>query len=224
MDELEGLERELRALLGDATGGDGDAGATAAGAEGGAAALPQIAEAAATAGLLDVAYARLDSPFGPLLLASTAGGLARLAYVEFEREDEVLAQLAARISPRVLASPRRLDGPRRELDEYFEGRRRRFEIALDRRLMGPFATRVLAVTEAIPYGSVSTYSEVAAAAGSPRGARAAGNALGSNPLPIVVPCHRVLHAGGGLGGYTGGLHRKRALLALERGQAPLTAA
>ena len=182
---------------------------------------PEIAEAADAAGLLDVAYARLDSPFGTLLLAATADGLTRLAYVDSEQEDEVLAAMAARVSPRVLAAPRRLDQPRRELDEYFEGRRERFEMALDRRLMSPFASRVLAVAESIPYGSVSTYGQVAQAAGSPRGARAAGNALGSNPLPIVVPCHRVLHADGGLGGYTGGLHRKRALLALERGQAQL---
>jgi methylated-DNA-[protein]-cysteine S-methyltransferase len=120
-------------------------------------------------------------------------------------------------------APQRLDEPRRELDEYFAGRRHRFEIPLDLRLMTDFTRRVLTATAAIPYGSVSTYRDVAARAGSPRGFRAAGNALGSNPLPIVLPCHRVVHSGGGLGGYTGGLERKRTLLAIERGQLPLPA-
>jgi len=118
----------------------------------------------------------------------------------------------------MLSEPRRLDEPRRELDEYFAGRRRRFELALDLRLMTDFTRRVLEATAEIPYGAVSTYRDVAQRAGSPRGSRAAGNALGSNPLPIVLPCHRVRHSSGGIGGYTGGLERKRALLAIERGQ------
>ncbi len=182
---------------------------------------PDIYPAAAAAGLLDVAYARLDSPVGGLLLAATPSGLARIAYLDDERdEDAVVGALAARISPRVLAAPRKLDRPRRELDEYFTGRRQRFETALDWELMTDFGRRILAATAAIPYGSVSTYRDVAARAGSPRGARAAGNALGSNPLPIVLPCHRVLPADGGLGGYTGGPDRKRALLAIEAGQVP----
>ena len=130
-------------------------------------------------------------------------------------EDAVLADLATRVSPRVLVAPRKLDEPRRELDEYFGGRRRRFELALDWRLTRGFGRRVLEATAAIPYGSVSTYKQVATEAGSPRGSRAAGNALGANPLPIVVPCHRVLHTTGGLGGYTGGLERKRVLLGVE---------
>lgn len=185
--------------------------------------LPDLTAPAARAGLLDVAYARLETPVGELLLAATETGLLQLAYVEAGQIDRLLAWLADRVSPRVLSAPRRLDRPRRELDQYFSGRRRAFELALDERLMSPFARRVMTATAAIPYGQVSTYSEVAARAGSPRGARAAGNALGSNPLPIVLPCHRVLRAGGDLGGYTGGLGRKRMLLALEQGQPPLPA-
>jgi methylated-DNA-[protein]-cysteine S-methyltransferase len=199
------IEDRLRAAL----GGGGDP--------------PRFDDAAAAAGLLDVAYATLDSPLGTLLLASTPNGLVRLAYVDFEDEDTVLEDIALRISPRVLAAPRRLDEPRRELDEYFAGSRRRFEVPVDWQLMKGFARRVLEATAEIPYGSVSSYRQVATMAGSPRGFRAAGNALGSNPIPIVVPCHRVLHSGGGLGGYTGGVDRKRRLLAIERGQPPFVA-
>jgi methylated-DNA-[protein]-cysteine S-methyltransferase len=177
--------------------------------------LPDVSERAAAAGLLDVAYATIDSPVGHLLLASTDRGLVRLAYVDGEDEESVLDELARTVSPRVLAAPGKLDEPRRELDEYFNGARRRFELPLDWRLTHGFGRRVLRATARIPYGSVSTYKQVAAAAGSPRGFRAAGNALGANPLPIVVPCHRVLHSGGGLGGYTGGLERKRLLLGVE---------
>jgi methylated-DNA-[protein]-cysteine S-methyltransferase len=179
--------------------------------------LPDLGEAAATAGLLDVAYATLDSPLGTLLLARTDRGLVRLAYVDFEGEDEVVAELASRISPRVLAAPRRLDEVRRELDQYFTGARHEFEVPIDWRLSHGFGRRVLRATARIPYGGVSSYKQVAAAAGSPRGSRAAGNALGANPIPIVVPCHRVLHSGGGLGGYTGGVERKQLLLAVEGG-------
>jgi methylated-DNA-[protein]-cysteine S-methyltransferase len=179
--------------------------------------LPDLGEAAATAGLLDVAYATLDSPLGTLLLARTDRGLVRLAYVDFEGEDAVIAELASRISPRVLAVPRRLDETRRELDQYFAGSRHQFDVPIDWRLTHGFGRRVLRATARIPYGAVSSYKQVAAAAGSPRGSRAAGNALGANPIPIVVPCHRVLHSGGGLGGYTGGVERKRLLLDVERG-------
>jgi methylated-DNA-[protein]-cysteine S-methyltransferase len=179
--------------------------------------LPDLGEAAATAGLLDVAYATLDSPLGTLLLARTDRGLVRLAYVDFEGEDAVIAELASRISPRVLAVPRRLDETRRELDQYFAGSRHQFDVPIDWRLTHGFGRRVLRATARIPYGGVSSYKQVAAAAGSPRGSRAAGNALGANPIPIVVPCHRVLHSGGGLGGYTGGVERKRLLLDVERG-------
>jgi methylated-DNA-[protein]-cysteine S-methyltransferase len=179
---------------------------------------PDLPAAAAAAGMLDVAYATTDSPLGPLLLASTEQGLVRVAYLEFTDREAVLQSLADRVSPRMLEAPRRLDGPRRELDDYFGGRRREFDLPLDRRLMSDFMRRVLSATATIPFGSVSTYGAVARQAGSPRGSRAAGNALGSNPMPIVIPCHRVMHSDGGIGGYTGGLDRKRTLLELESAQ------
>lgn len=178
--------------------------------------LPDLAVAAAAAALLDVAYAIEDSPVGPLLLACTPAGLVRIAYLGELGEESLLAELAARVSPRVLAAPARLDPVRRELEDFFAGTRRAFDIPLDWRLCGTaFARRVLEATSAIPYGSVSSYKQLAGEAGSPRAARAAGNALGANPLPIVVPCHRVLHSDGGLGGYTGGLGIKRTLLSIE---------
>jgi methylated-DNA-[protein]-cysteine S-methyltransferase len=184
--------------------------------------LPDIETAAAVAGLLDVAYATHDSAVGRLLLAATPDGLVRLAYLDDgEQEDAVLEQLAARVSPRILSAPRRLDEPRRELEQYFAGTRNRFEVPIDWQLTRGFGRRVLEAAVRIPFGSVSTYKQVADEAGSPRGSRAAGNALGANPLPIVVPCHRVLHSTGGLGGYTGGLERKRLLLAIESGQTQL---
>jgi methylated-DNA-[protein]-cysteine S-methyltransferase len=138
----------------------------------------------------------------------------RVAFPE-EGVDGVLEGLSRDLSPRILESGATLDRERRELDEYFEGRRRDFEVPLDWSLIGPFARRVLRATARIPYGGVRSYSEIAARAGSPRGSRAAGNALGSNPIPIVIPCHRVLRTGGALGGYGGGLERKRSLLTLE---------
>ncbi|MCL2420006.1 MAG: methylated-DNA--[protein]-cysteine S-methyltransferase [Conexibacteraceae bacterium] len=179
--------------------------------------LPDLTDAFAAAGLIDVAYAIEPTPVGRLLLATTPRGLVRVAYLDADDdEDRALAELAERISPRVLAAPGRLDAPRRELDEFFAGRRRSFETPLDWRMTHTgFAQRVLRATKRIPFGETSSYQQVASRAGSPRAYRAAGNALGANPLPIVVPCHRVLHAGGGLGGYTGGLERKQALLALE---------
>ncbi|MBV8946534.1 MAG: methylated-DNA--[protein]-cysteine S-methyltransferase [Solirubrobacterales bacterium] len=180
--------------------------------------VPDLSQAAAAAGLLDVAFATLDSPLGTLLLATTPRGLVRLAYVDHEGADSVLEQLAAKVSPRILAARHGLDEPRRELDQYFAGARRRFELPLDWRLTHGFTRRVLQATANVPYGATSTYKQVAAQAGSPLAFRAAGNALGSNPIPIVVPCHRILHSGGGLGGYTGGLERKRLLLAVESGQ------
>jgi methylated-DNA-[protein]-cysteine S-methyltransferase len=132
-----------------------------------------------------------------------------------ESVDATLDRLAMKISPRIIEAPGALDATRRELDEYFDGRRRRFELALDWTLVGPFGRRVLDVASDIPYGGVLSYAQVAAQAGSPRGSRAAGNALGSNPIPIVVPCHRVLRSRGALGGYGGGLERKQFLLELE---------
>lgn len=179
--------------------------------------LPDLTEAFAAAGLIDVAYAIEQTPVGRLLLAATPRGLLRVAYLDGDAgEDQVLATLAERISPRVLAAPARLDAPRRELDEFFAGRRRSFETPIDWRMTRiGFPQRVLRATSKIPFGETASYKQVASRAGSPRAYRAAGNALGTNPLPIVVPCHRVLHSGGGLGGYTGGLDRKRTLLALE---------
>jgi methylated-DNA-[protein]-cysteine S-methyltransferase len=165
--------------------------------------------------LLDVAYATMDSPVGRLLVAGTPRGLVRLAYLDASSEERILEDLAHTLSPRVLRAPDKLDEPRRELEEYFSGRRTAFALPIDWSLTRGFARRVLRATAQIPYGSVSSYGRVAARAGSPRAHRAAGTALGHNPIPIVVPCHRVLHAGGGLGGYTGGLERKRYLLGVE---------
>ena len=178
-------------------------------------ALDRFAERAAEDGLVDVAYATLETPVGELLVAATPRGVVRISYLDWFPAEGTLADLAKRVSPRVLEAPGRLDEVRRELDEYFEGRRRRFDVKTDRRLLGPFARKVLGRTARIPYGQVSTYGAIAAAAGSPRAARAAGNALASNPIPIVIPCHRVLHSGGGMGGYTGGLDPKVRLLELE---------
>jgi len=178
------------------------------------AAARRVSARIAAEGLADVTYAPVDSPFGALLLAATGRGLVRVAFPE-EDVDSVLERLARRISPRIVEASAPLEPMRRELDEYFGGRRRSFELPLDWTLIGPFARRVLHVACEIPYGGVLSYAEVAADAGSPRGSRAAGNALGSNPIPIVIPCHRVLRTGGALGGYGGGLERKRWLLELE---------
>jgi methylated-DNA-[protein]-cysteine S-methyltransferase len=165
-------------------------------------------------GLLDVAYAEVDSPVGRLLVASTPRGLVRITF-PVETPDTVLDQLAASISPRVLEAPAKLDPVRRELDRYFEGRLREFDLPLDWQLTHGFYRKVLRATARIPYGQTRSYTEVAKRAGSPRAVRAAGTALGSNPLPIIVPCHRVLRSGGALGGYGGGVEVKRALLELE---------
>jgi len=164
----------------------------------------------------DLVYAEVDSPVGRLLAAATPRGLATLSYEEHDGgADAVLDALAAKLSPRIVESRARLDDVRRELDEYFDGRRTSFDVRLDWALTRGFTRRVLQATARIPYGEVSSYARVAAAAGSPKATRAAGNALGTNPIPIVVPCHRVLRTGGALGGYTGGVDRKQALLTLE---------
>ena len=166
------------------------------------------------AGLIDVAYSTVDSPLGPLLAASTDRGLVQLSYPR-QDTDEMLERLARKISPRVFEAPARFDELRRELDEYFERRRREFELPLDWRLTRGFVCTVLKQTNRIPYGETRSYAEMAELAGSPRAFRAAGSALGANPIPIVVPCHRVLRSGGGLGGYGGGLDVKRRLLQIE---------
>jgi methylated-DNA-[protein]-cysteine S-methyltransferase len=181
-------------------------------AEAAAAAAGRLNQLAEAEGLIDVGYARADSPFGTLLVAATPRGLVRLAY-EYERLEDVLEELAEALSPRILEAPARLDAVRRELEEYCEGKRDRFDIPVDWALVTPgFSRRVLQATAKVPYGSVSTYGEVARRAGSPRAARAAGNALGSNPVPIVVPCHRVIRSGGDLGGYGGGGPKRKAFL------------
>jgi methylated-DNA-[protein]-cysteine S-methyltransferase len=173
-----------------------------------------LADRAADAGLLDVAYGTHESPLGTLTVFVTPHGLAGIAYPDEPIERQV-EEVAETISPRVMAAPERTDGVRRQLDEYFAGDRHRFDVPIDWRALHGFREQVLRATARIPFGQVSTYREIATEAGSPNAYRAAGNALGSNPVPIVVPCHRVLHAGGGLGGYTGGLDRKRFLLGLE---------
>jgi methylated-DNA-[protein]-cysteine S-methyltransferase len=166
-------------------------------------------------GLLDVAYATLDTPLGKALVAATPRGLVRLALPN-EDLDRAVADLAAGVSPRVLEYPARLDQARRQLDEYFEHRRDHFELPLDWRLSHPgFYRRVLRATSGVPFGEVITYGDAAARAGNPRAFRAAGTALGSNPIPIVVPCHRVIRAGGEIGNYGGGPDMKRFLLRLE---------
>jgi methylated-DNA-[protein]-cysteine S-methyltransferase len=180
-----------------------------------AAAGEKLAERAAADGLLDVAYAAVDSPLGPLVVAATPRGLVRVAYTEPGSRDEVLEDLAARVSPRVLEVPARFDEPRRELDEYFAGRRTEFDLPIDWSVLRGFTLKVLRATADIDFGELRSYSDVASAAGSPRAVRAAGNALGANPMPVVVPCHRVVRTGGALGGYTGGVERKEFLLRLE---------
>jgi methylated-DNA-[protein]-cysteine S-methyltransferase len=169
---------------------------------------------AAAEGLLDVAYTTADSPFGPLLLARTERGLVRVGLPN-QDADELLVDLATRVSPRVLEAPKELDEVRRELDLYFEGKLDRFDLPLDWRLSSGFRQRVLRAINRIPYGQTRTYMEMARSAGNERAVRAAGTACGHNPIPIFVPCHRVLRSGGGLGGYGGGLPMKEELLKLE---------
>jgi methylated-DNA-[protein]-cysteine S-methyltransferase len=187
-------------------------------AAGGDARAQELAERlsgeAAGRGLLDVAVAELDSPLGRLLVAVTPRGLARVAFQEEDR-DRVLSQIAREISPRILESAGATDEVRRELEEFFEAERTRFALKVDRRLIHGIAREVLRATSRIPYGQMSTYGSVARQIGRPTAARAVGRALGSNPIPIVIPCHRVIGASGSLTGYGGGLDRKVALLELE---------
>jgi methylated-DNA-[protein]-cysteine S-methyltransferase len=178
-----------------------------------------LSEESWSSGLADVAYGWADSPFGPLLVALTRKGLVRLSYPGPDR-DQPLDELARTVSPRVVEFAPAADEVRRQLEEYFDGHRRQFDLPVDLSPVQGFTRRVLRATAAIPFGSLRTYRDVATLAGNPAATRAAGNALGSNPVPIVVPCHRVVRTGGGLGGYTGGLDRKRTLLSLEGALSP----
>ncbi|MCU0268734.1 MAG: methylated-DNA--[protein]-cysteine S-methyltransferase [Acidimicrobiales bacterium] len=177
-------------------------------------ALERFRRAAQSEGLLDVAWASVDSPVGALVVAATPQGLVCVSW----ELDDALDELARRVSPRVLEAPARLDGVRRQLDEYFAGRRRRFEVPVDWTLVAGFRREVLQVLSAeVPYGATATYGELARRVGNPRASRAVGSAMATNPLPIVVPCHRVLRAGGSLGNYSGrgGADTKRWLLGFE---------
>ena len=173
-----------------------------------------LAETATREGVLDIAYRIVDSPVGPLLLAATGRGLVRVAY-EREDHDAVLQQLAERLSPRILEAPGRLGAAAAQLEDYFAGRRRGFDVPLDLSLSAGFRRTVIQHLEGIPFGATESYTEVARAVGNPRAVRAVGSACATNPLPVVVPCHRVLRSDGSLGGYIGGLEAKSALLALE---------
>jgi methylated-DNA-[protein]-cysteine S-methyltransferase len=177
--------------------------------------IEALHERAAAEGLLDVAYATADSPFGTLLLAKTPRGLVRLG-LPGEDTEAMLADLAGRISPRVLEDPARLDEERRELDDYFAGRRHAFELPIDWQLSGGFLLRARQGIAAIPYGETRTYTDLARDAGNERAVRAAGSACSRNPIPLIVPCHRVLRSDGSLGGYAGGLEMKQRLLELEQ--------
>ncbi|MFC4555316.1 methylated-DNA--[protein]-cysteine S-methyltransferase [Georgenia faecalis] len=172
----------------------------------------RLARDADRGGDLDIAYRRFETPVGELLLAATQRGLVRVA---FAGQDGALAELAARISPRILHAPARLDPVVRELDEYFAGQRRAFDVPLDLRLARGFRAAVVERLSTIPYGTTATYTQVAALAGNPRATRAVGTACALNPLPVVVPCHRVVRTDGSMGGYVGGLAVKQRLLALE---------
>jgi methylated-DNA-[protein]-cysteine S-methyltransferase len=174
----------------------------------------RLATAAAQDGTLDVAYRTLSTPVGSLLLAGTEQGLVRVAFPS-QGHDTVLAQLAERVSPRILHAPGRLDAVARQLDEYFSGRRRSFEVPVDLRLAKGFRLSVLAHLRQIPYGITESYADVAVAAGSPRAVRAVGTACATNPVPIVVPCHRVIRSDGSYGPYAGGAGTKVTLLTLE---------
>ena len=174
----------------------------------------RLAAGAEREGLVDVAVRDVDSPFGALLVAATTAGVVRIAFAR-EGRDDVLAGLAEDVSPRVLALPGRLDPVARQLDEYFAGSRRSFDVPLDLRLATGFRRTVLRRLPRIAYGTTATYAAVAATAGAPRAVRAAASACSHNPLPLVIPCHRVVRSDGTLGGYLGGMEAKAALLALE---------
>ncbi len=196
------LERALRAQLPES-------------ADDAAAASAAVAKRADAEGLVEIAYAFADTPLGAMFLAGTPRGLVRVGLPR-ESFDDVLSELADELSPRILELPSRVDAARRELDEYFSGRRHRFDLPLDKALITqPFRSSVLEATSEVPYGEAITYGEVAARAGNPRAYRAAGSALGANPIPIVIPCHRVVRSGGAVGEYGGGPEMKEYLLRHE---------
>jgi methylated-DNA-[protein]-cysteine S-methyltransferase len=174
----------------------------------------RLTAAAQQAGLLDVAYRTIDTPVGELLLAATDEGLVRVAF-PVQDHDAVLERLAATVSPRILRSPARLDAASRQLDEYFAGRRTEFELPLDLRLASGFRRTVLAHLPEIAYGHTESYAQVASAAGSPKAVRAVGTACAMNPVPVIVPCHRVVRSDGSVGGYAGGAAAKEILLRME---------
>ncbi|MGO4205652.1 methylated-DNA--[protein]-cysteine S-methyltransferase [Rhodococcus sp. TAF43] len=174
----------------------------------------RLTAAADRDGLLDIAYRTVDTPVGRLMLAATEAGLVRVAYAR-EDHDAVLAMLAEQVSPRILEAPARLDDAARQLDEYFSRRRTRFDVSLDLRLSRGFRRSVLTHLPDIAYGRTASYAQIAEAAGSPRAVRAVGTACATNPLPLFVPCHRVVRSDGSMGQYAGGAETKRALLTLE---------
>jgi methylated-DNA-[protein]-cysteine S-methyltransferase len=182
--------------------------------DGPAEAAARFADKAAKLNLIEVAYALVPSPLGDLVIAATGRGMVRLSY-EAESLEQVLTDLSRTISPRVLELPSRLDDARRQLDRYFNGGLRDFTLPLDFRSARGFSRRVLEATRRIPYGEVISYRQIAERAGSPAAVRAAGTALGANPVPVVVPCHRVVRSDGRISGYVGGAARKKMLLELE---------
>lgn len=183
-------------------------------------AIARFADSAFENGPAEVAYGPIPSPIGTLLAAVTRRGLLALAF-ESEDQEDVLAMIAAKVSPSIIDLPSATTAVRDQLDAYFGARLRVFDLNVDRRLLTPFQRKVLKATFEIPHGEVRTYGEMAAAAGKPKGAQAAGQALGANPIPIVIPCHRVVAANGNLTGYAGGLDLKRFLLDLEQGEQTL---
>ena len=174
----------------------------------------RLVREAESAGLLDVGYRTIDSPVGPLLIAATAKGLVRVAY-GCEDHAKVLERLARDLSPRILHAPARLDSAAKEIDEYFAGRRQGFDLAVDLSLARGFRRLVLTRLRAIGYGRTASYAAIAGAAGSPKAVRAVGTACATNPIPIVVPCHRVVRSDGSIGQYVGGADAKKTLLTLE---------
>ncbi len=179
----------------------------------------ELLERAGSENLIDLAYERHESPFGALLVVAGEGGIVRIG-LDAEAEEEILEDLARRVSPRIALTGRdSVAVARQQLDEYFAGNLRHFDLPLDWQLTRGFRREVLRETAAIPYGSTASYAQMAERAGSPRAVRAAGSALATNPLPIVVPCHRVLRSDGSVGSYGGGSPMKAALLAMERDRA-----